>query len=330
MKPIFTNQSKARKTGLIFLAPALALLLSACERAPVLPVDKEPLSVFVTLSTNSISVGDQFFAAVVVDHPANADVQLPEPGRDKEVVVRDRQWTTDALTEERARTTVRYTLTSFRLGDHILTTGQVHCALSGGEDLEIPFPFTTFTVESTLSSDDEVMRDIKGLAAWPRAIPRWVRAFLIVIIIALVAALILKRFLDKPRTIIRQPPPPPAHETALLALQRLRDSGWIEEGNIGPFYVEVSSIVRRYIEDRFQLRAQEQTTEEFIRAATASRCLSPNHQQLTRDFLELSDLVKFARHEPANEDMQAALQAAEQIVRETIPYTEEDGEEEQS
>ncbi|MCZ7592481.1 MAG: hypothetical protein M5U15_10150 [Kiritimatiellae bacterium] len=67
------------------------------------------------------------------------------------------------------------------------------------------------------------------------------------------------------------------------------------------------------------MRASEQTTEEFIRAATTSRLLQLEHQQLVIAFLEQSDLVKFARHQPAQTDMEAALAAAERLVLETRP-----------
>ena len=41
------------------------------------------------------------------------------------------------------------------------------------------------------------------------------------------------------------PPPLPApHVTALEALRQLQAKGWIEQRNIEPFYVELSTIAR--------------------------------------------------------------------------------------
>jgi YD repeat-containing protein len=274
------------------------------------------------LSTNVIRVGDAVTAVVKVYHPPDGKLEIPELERGKEIVVRDRRWETLAHSEDRAETQVTYDLTSFRVGEHVVATGTVQCTLSEDEVLESPFPISVITVESTLAGEDMPPRDIKGPVSWPGTVPRWVWGLALVALIALVASILLVRFLSQPRTILQQAPPPPPHEVALRALRALMKKGWIESEDVEPFYVELSGIVRRYIEDRFQLRAPEQTTEEFIREATTSNVLSMDHQQLTRDFLEQSDLVKFARHRPAKDDMKAAYDAAERLVRETIPQVE--------
>ncbi len=63
---------------------------------------------------------------------------------------------------------------------------------------------------------------------------------------------------------------------------------------IESFFVAISAIVRRYLEDRFDLRAPELTTEEFLALAGSASSLSHDHQHLLRDFLRQADLVKFA------------------------------------
>jgi hypothetical protein len=140
----------------------------------------------------------------------------------------------------------------------------------------------------------------------------------VVAALALAAALIalaLRR--RKPK----EPPAPeiPAHERALRAIRALRARGIPGAEGIEPYYVELSDVVRRYLEDAFELRAPEQTTEEFIRAASSSRKLALEHQQLVIAFLEQSDLVKFARHVPAPSDIESAIAAAERLVIETMP-----------
>jgi hypothetical protein len=47
--------------------------------------------------------------------------------------------------------------------------------------------------------------------------------------------------------------------------------------------------------------------------------LSAAHRALAAEFLESSDLVKFARARPGAESMRSAFKAAERLVRETIP-----------
>ena len=86
---------------------------------------------------------------------------------------------------------------------------------------------------------------------------------------------------------------------------------------IGPFYVELSGIVRRYLEDRFDVRAPELTTEEFLASAQHSADLTRDHQGLLREFLRQADLVKFAGLRPTEEDIRASIQAAERFLEET-------------
>ncbi len=133
----------------------------------------------------------------------------------------------------------------------------------------------------------------------------------------------LRKFLTTPRTFLHMAPPMPPHQIALKALEALRAKGWIEALKIEPFYVELSAIVRRYIEARFGLRAPERTTEEFIRDALSSRKLSDVHRDLVAGFLEQSDLVKFARHAPGATDMQNALDSAGRLVHETMPESQD-------
>lgn len=296
----------------------LTVLLASCARQTE-TVPKDPLHVTVSLSTNVIRIGDVVDATITAYHPANGEVRLDDPGQGKDIVIRNRDWETEPVTEDRAKTVIRYELTSFRTGDHVLSTGLVECALSDGEVLQAPFPFALLQVESTLGDTNNVMRDIKAPVNWPAVFPPWLLALVIIVVLTLAVALVAARVLAKPRTLLQQPPPTPPHMVALQALAKLLRSGWIESENVEPFYVELSSIVRRYIEDRFDLRAPERTTEEFIREAAVSRVLTSDHQLLTREFLEQCDLVKFARHRPGKQDMQAAYDAAERLVQETRP-----------
>jgi len=83
------------------------------------------------------------------------------------------------------------------------------------------------------------------------------------------------------------------------------------------FYVQLSAIVRDYLEDRFGLRAPELTTEEFLAEAGRSADLSQGHQALLNDFLRRADMVKFARLIPEADELDAAVKAASRFLEET-------------
>ncbi len=112
-------------------------------------------------------------------------------------------------------------------------------------------------------------------------------------------------------------PQVPAHERALAALEALQGKELIRQGKVKQYFAEISEIVRRYLQDRFALRAPEMTTEEFFQQARDSSVLDAPQQTLLKEFLERADLVKFARLQPAEAEIEATYAAARRFVEET-------------
>jgi len=90
-----------------------------------------------------------------------------------------------------------------------------------------------------------------------------------------------------------------------------------EATEMDPFFVALSSIVRRYLEARYQLRSPELTTEEFLEAMSGSPDLRHEHQQLLLEFLRQADLVKFAHHVPDADGVEASIAAVEKFLEES-------------
>ena len=109
----------------------------------------------------------------------------------------------------------------------------------------------------------------------------------------------------------------PAHLLALAALEHLQCQDLIGQERIEEFYVRVSTILRRYVELRFGLRAPEQTTEEFLVSALATGGLVAAHRDLLEVFLQHCDLVKFARHRPTPSAMEETFESAKTFVEHT-------------
>ena len=75
-------------------------------------------------------------------------------------------------------------------------------------------------------------------------------------------------------------------ERAWVELDRLLKKGLPGRGRYKDFYVELTMVVRRYIQRKYGISAPHMTTEEFLRAAKPTDEL--------RRFLESADMVKFA------------------------------------
>ncbi len=115
----------------------------------------------------------------------------------------------------------------------------------------------------------------------------------------------------------RKAPTISPYERASVALAKLEAQGLPDADTRDNWYVQLSGIVRRYLEDRFGLRAPELTTEEFLRVAQRSDALSSAHKKLLSGFLADCDQVKFAGYEPGAEESQGVLEAARRFLLET-------------
>ena len=113
-------------------------------------------------------------------------------------------------------------------------------------------------------------------------------------------------------------PPKPPLPPHIRALQRLQDvMGLITDPY--QFISAVSDIIRQYLEERFDLKAPERTTEEFLLEMKNSPVLLPEHKQQLADFLNRCDLVKFARYEPTESELGDIHHVAVRFVDETQP-----------
>ena len=305
-----------------FLAAAL-LAMTGCTKSepplPELPAGQD-VSISASMSTNQIHIGDPVHLTLSALHKENIRVEFPVIAQGKEVVVRSSTVTNEMLPNGLFRTEQQIVLTSMTVTNHVIGE-KTSILISTPEGVRTnAYPFLSLEVVSSLSPGEKDPRPAKGgLAYWPASPSRWIWIALAVLAVLAAGLWALRRFLTTPRTILHMPKPVPPYQIALDALDALRAKGWIEALTIEPFYVELSSIVRRYLEGRFGLRAPERTTEEFICDALTSRKLSDAHQNLVAGFLEQSDLVKFARHAPGPTDMRNALDSAASLVRETMP-----------
>lgn len=125
------------------------------------------------------------------------------------------------------------------------------------------------------------------------------------------------------KTAASAPTPKTAWETALQRLQTLEKADLPLAGKLEPFYVDLSAILRYYIEDRFFIRAPEQTTQEFLEAAAENGELREEQRAFLAEFLRHCDRIKFARHAPPREECGRHWAEVRQFVLDTIPGQDE-------
>lgn len=115
----------------------------------------------------------------------------------------------------------------------------------------------------------------------------------------------------------KETPEIPPYEEAFNKLTLLLDKKLPEEGRFKEFYFQLNLIVRVYIEKQFSIRAPEQTTEEFLQDLAISNNIADEFKQSLKEFLIHSDLVKFARHKPENDELSDSVESCKNFIKVT-------------
>ena len=123
------------------------------------------------------------------------------------------------------------------------------------------------------------------------------------------------RYLQKRKKSVPIAPFVPAH---VRARQKLEEAlALIAQPKL--FCILVSDTIRLYLEERFDFRAPERTTEEFLHELQGTDLLLPDQKDSLREFLNRCDLVKFAKYEPGEPELRDLHGAALRFVEETEP-----------
>jgi hypothetical protein len=161
----------------------------------------------------------------------------------------------------------------------------------------------------------ENFADIEGpvlIGLWPMVL-LIAGGILLLILVALGLAWLIKRP-RKQQAASLEPRRSPL-EIALERLHRLKeDTSHLDPE---PFTVEVSDIVRDYLEEALEVPAREQTSEEFLNAIAARDGIPTVLHAHMPTFLESCDRVKFARQSLDAAQQESLLQTAESVVEST-------------
>jgi hypothetical protein len=158
--------------------------------------------------------------------------------------------------------------------------------------------------------------DIRGLKP-PVEIPNaWLRvwAILAVLALAVVIFFVWKYFKKQAASV----PPIPVIPPHGRARQKLQEALALFS-QPRPFCILVSDTIRLYLEERFKFHAPERTTEEFLHELKETNRLTPDQKESLGEFLSVCDMVKFARYEPGQPELQALHESAMRLIDETEP-----------
>jgi hypothetical protein len=141
--------------------------------------------------------------------------------------------------------------------------------------------------------------------------------WLVIILLLVVIIFLVYKFRKRPtETTIVAVPKIPAHISALNVLRALAQSKAWESDDKKAYYSSVTDTVRKYLEERFDIQAMEETTVEIIKDLKYSDILSKDKFFL-QEILKQADMVKFAKFKPDNQDGQVVLEKSIEFVERT-------------
>ncbi len=331
----------------------LLLLLFACGRpAAEVEVPSEPRPPVETRSRVDramATTGDVITYTVTVDYDPAYDVELPEAGADIagfriiDVGSEEPREQGGRRIEERW-----YRLRADLVGSYILPPVEVVYRpakgagagaaeagapenlsqdagtedASAAETRSVQTSEIFIEVQSVLPEDGEAT-DIRGLKPLRRVETEtpwwlWALAGTAGVLLVLIGALLRRRLL-RPTVV----PPRPAHEVAFEALARLRRTDFEDTEAMRRFHFEISEVIRGYVEGRFTLNATDLTSEEIAAVLDEVRGLDSDNNRRLRLFLTATDRVKFAAHQPSENEITGTYEGALSFVEATREQPDE-------
>lgn len=282
-------------------------------------VERGPVKFTVEVSPQNPRLSDEPQLTLTIRSEAGVRVEKPPFGQAMgDFVIRDFHEPVPDVDDGAEVIQQVYTLEPTRAGRLIIAPIAVrfHDERDTGDKQEYTIESEALTVEvsSVLGDDIPSLADLKPAAA-PIELPvtyvtNWVSTG--VGIVALVAAGIVVWQIRRGRAASERQLTP--QELAQLELGRIVDDK-LAESDVKAFYVELTGVVRRYIERSTGVKAPEQTTEEFLRQVVEDALFADEDQLRLRGFLEAADLVKFAAFEPDASDIASSIDRARNFIQ---------------
>jgi hypothetical protein len=298
----------------------------AADTVPApLPAGKEMLRVNASVDKSVITIGEKITYSVRITHAKDLTVIVPEFANSLGgFAVKDfGRFEEKKIGKNMVEIGVWYELDTYVVGSYIIPELTVQAKKSDGEVVSVMTPEIFLEVKSVVADNEKFMdiRDIKK----PVNVPRNKKLIALICSLAFLGVFglgaaaywyFVVRKRQKPVVVILP------HEAAYKELERITTLGLVNRGEIKEHYCLLTACLRQYLEDRFTLKALEQTTEEFIEDIVKRRALDDRYSGLLRDFLYHCDYVKFAKYDPAGDEINKAYETVKRFVDETRPVPE--------
>jgi len=283
----------------------------------------QDIKVEAKLDKSTIVLGDQTILRLSAQLPVNDKISFPvlaDTISSKIQIVEVGK--TDTIVDKNnpaIRTISRqYTITSFDAGLLTIPAFSLQVNAQSFKTDPLPLQVTSVAVDTT-----KAIYDIKQPLAvrysffdWLRDNWQWVVVSLLgVVLIAGLLYYLWQKRKNKPVFVVVKPLVP-ADVTALNKLVVLRDKKLWQRDEVKQYHIELTDILREYLEKRYHIKALEQTSDEIFAGLRHMEIADQNRNKL-RQILMLADLVKFAKGKPSNSENEQSIENAISFVTDT-------------
>lgn len=285
-----------------------------------------PVHVVVSLSDSKPTLGEQIELSLTVDARTGVTVTMPDFGDQLgKFSIADYQSSEKQREDGRMEYSQKYTLDLPMSGklrtpsflvefidnqDGSEQKGKIQEVLTEEMDLEVASVFAEGEVPESLYPAAEVLPELVLPEDKDNHIWLWILLGLL-----LCGAVVAFVYYDKHKRVNEYVPP---DIVALQALDNMKAREIpVNSEAVDSWYVELSSIVRTYIEGRFSMHAPRLTTEEFFEIAKKSEDINNDNKILIKKLLEHSDRVKFTDFVPTQSESASMLEDARKFVVDT-------------
>jgi len=285
----------------------------------------QQLKATARIDSTNILLGDQVKYILEIEAPKSATIQFPAVPDTLagliEVLARAKTDTLESgsqFTEKQSKT---YTITCFDSGSYVIEPQWFTVSVNGNTDSVATNPVVLYV--NTMAIDTtRGLTDIKMPYSAPLTLKEVTPYILGIILIAAIIFLILysikRKKKNQPFFKLPEKPKEPAHIVALRELDRIKDEKIWQKDKTKQYYSEVTEVIRTYIEERFEIPAMEQTTDEIIvNFRTRKNLLDEKSFSNLDQILTLADFVKFAKYKPLPDDDNLTLTNAYFFINKT-------------
>ncbi|MBN2776203.1 MAG: hypothetical protein JXR36_01085 [Bacteroidales bacterium] len=150
----------------------------------------------------------------------------------------------------------------------------------------------------------------------------WIIAAIILLVVTVIYYFKYYRKGEKP-VLMKIKPQLPAHVIALEKLENIRKQKIWAKGQIKEFHVQLTDVIREYIENRFGIYAAEMTSSEILGAFEVGNYIKDSDHFKLKQILEVADAVKFAKYQALQNENDMSMNNAVEFVESTKEIVEE-------